>query len=240
MGRAPSHVTDICEIIHVLHLGTPAISSGVHQLPTMAVPVNPEFVRLAQTLPKRLLNFFRKYPPPALTSTAANWKPPKAPQTTPPEKIVVASTTSSADPNVPAEESGAAEESTTTYYNPFLPRKNFKTGKWYGPVYGLRKQADIVKLAQKHGVVNLLPYTIKLPEVRLKRRLEGGLRVKGTGVGEKVKGKIWERTLKGRLEQRKQAMLDMPRLVQEWKQVRGYGLGCSTESVTDNLVERAW
>jgi large subunit ribosomal protein L25 len=196
------------------------------------LPQRPEFtqdhkdqhlIHLAQTLPPRLLNFFRKYPPPALMSQNKNWKPPTAPPTTP-EDTVVASTTSSADPNAPAAESVALEQQVPNYHNPFLPRKNFKTGKWYGPVYGLRKQADLVKLAQKHGVLNLLPYSIKLPEVRLKRRLEGGLRVKGTGVGQKVKGKMWERTLKGRLEKRKQAMLDMPRLVQEWKQ-KGHGRG---------------
>jgi large subunit ribosomal protein L25 len=189
----------------------------------MAAPSNQEFIRLAQTLPKQLLNFFRKYPPPALTSTTSNWKPPTTPPAQP-EKAIVASDTASTAPNASAV--GAESQPAPSYHNPFLPRKNFKTGKWYGPVYGLRKQADLVKLAQKHGVVNLLPYTIKLPEVRLRRRLEGGLRVKGTGVGEKVKGKMWERTLKGRLEKRKQAMLDMPRLIQEWKQECPHSLHC--------------
>lgn len=43
--------------------------------------------------------------------------------------------------------------------------------------------------------------------------------VKGTGVGQKVKGKVWERTLKGRLGARREAMLGMDNLIQEWKQV---------------------
>jgi hypothetical protein len=47
--------------------------------------------------------------------------------------------------------------------------------------------------------------------------------VKGTGEGQKVKGKLWERTLKGRLEMRRQAMLNMPAMIQEWKQVCGFG-----------------
>lgn len=45
---------------------------------------------------------------------------------------------------------------------------------------------------------SLLPFTVKGTEEKLRKRLEGGLRVKGTGVGERVKGKIEERTLKSR------------------------------------------
>jgi large subunit ribosomal protein L25 len=65
-------------------------------------------------------------------------------------------------------------------------------------VFSLRRQADLVKLARKYGVEELLPYTVKGTEVRLQRRIENGLRVKGTGVGQRVKGKELERTLKGR------------------------------------------
>lgn len=55
-----------------------------------------------------------------------------------------------------------------------------------------------MKLARRHGVESLLPFTVKGTEEKLKKRLEMGLRVKGTGVGERVKGKIEERTLKSR------------------------------------------
>jgi len=50
------------------------------------------------------------------------------------------------------------------------------------------------------------------------------LRVKGTGVGQKVKGKLWERTLKGRLDDRRKAMEGMAELIKNWKQ-RGHGRG---------------
>ena len=76
-----------------------------------------------------------------------------------------------------------------------------------------------MKMARENGVEQLLPYTVKGTEERLRRRQEQGLRVKGTGVGQKVKGKIWERTMRTRLETRRQAMLGMPKLVQQWKQV---------------------
>jgi large subunit ribosomal protein L25 len=65
-------------------------------------------------------------------------------------------------------------------------------------VFSLRRQAELVKLARKHGVEELLPYTVKGTEEKLRRREERGLRVKGTGIGQKVKGKEWERTLKQR------------------------------------------
>ncbi|KAF2797805.1 hypothetical protein K505DRAFT_297676 [Melanomma pulvis-pyrius CBS 109.77] len=189
-------------------------------------------ITLAKSLPPRLIRFFAKYPPPALLPN----KP--AAISIPTTSPIVASTTSSSNPNAPALESATTtttSDSTTPtavspavpelpYHNPFQPRKNFTTGKWWGPVYGLRKQADLVKLASKHGVVDLLPHTIKKPGEKEKRRIERGLRVKGTGVGERVKGKKWERTLKGRLEERKQAMLNMPALIQEWKQ-KGHGRG---------------
>lgn len=55
-----------------------------------------------------------------------------------------------------------------------------------------------MKLARQHGVEDLLPYTVKGTEERLRKRAENGLRVKGTGVGQRVKGKESERTLKGR------------------------------------------
>ncbi|KAF2658245.1 hypothetical protein K491DRAFT_690209 [Lophiostoma macrostomum CBS 122681] len=115
-----------------------------------------------------------------------------------------------------------------TYANPFLPTKNHITGKYWGPRYGLRQQADLVKLAIAHDVVDLLPYTKKKPEVKLARKMEvaAGLArgVKGTGAGDRVKGKGWERTMKGRLEKRRVAMEGMDALIQEWKQ-KGHGRG---------------
>lgn len=55
-----------------------------------------------------------------------------------------------------------------------------------------------MKLARQNGVEELLPFSVKSTEERLRKRAENGLRVKGTGVGQRVKGKESERTLKGR------------------------------------------
>ena len=43
-----------------------------------------------------------------------------------------------------------------------------------------------------------MPFSVKSPAERLRRREENGLRVKGTGVGQRVKGKEDERQLKAR------------------------------------------
>lgn len=79
--------------------------------------------------------------------------------------------------------------------NPFRPKRHPATGRWHNPVYSARRQADLVKLARAHGVEELLPHTEKKTEVRLARKVEFGSRVKGTGVGQKVKGRIHERQL---------------------------------------------
>ena len=50
--------------------------------------------------------------------------------------------------------------------------------------------------------------------------MEKGLRVKGTGEGQKVKGHKWERTMNATLEKRRKAMEEMPEMIRLWKQVR--------------------
>lgn len=175
--------------------------------------INPEHVRLARSLPPRLLNFFKRYPP-ALEPTT--------------QSTTLASNTSSSDANANTPTSVASEsaipESSLQPTNPFMPFKNPVTQRWQPAAYSLRKQSEIIKLATKHNVVSLLPYTHKLPDEVARRRAEHGLRVKGTGVGQKVKGKMWERTLKGRLADRQKAMEAMPEMIRHWKE-RGHGRG---------------
>jgi large subunit ribosomal protein L25 len=199
----------------------------------------PQTIELARTLPPRLLRFFQRYPPPQLFPTITSQiaaTPADTPST--PTTLSTPSTPSPAPPaDTPAPEPTAHPDD-LPFPNPFQPTKNFTTGRWHGPVYGLRKQADLVKLASSHGVVDLLPWTIKKPGEKEARRIERGLGVKGTGEGQRVKGKLWERTLKGRLEMRRQAMLDMPRLIQEWKQV---SCMCACERECANPgTERSW
>ena len=117
----------------------------------------------------------------------------------------------------------AAARHTATKINPFMPWRNPNTGSWHQAHYGLRRQAEMFKLAQKHGVLDLMPVSPKHPKVKEKKRLEG-VKVKGTGVGQRVKGHKWERTLGVRIIERRKAMADMPALIKQWQQA-GHGRG---------------
>ncbi|CBF85267.1 hypothetical protein AN1636.2 [Aspergillus nidulans FGSC A4] len=187
---------------------------------------------LIAKLPTRLRNFFARYPPQHYSAAAA---PPPDPTTTPPPASETGALPSPYTPNRDAKgherpdpsaisPSRALLWSNPDYPNPFLPRKNFRTGKWIGPRYGLRQQADLVKLAIKYNVEALLPPGKKSTEYKETRRAERGLQVKGTGIGQKVKGHKWERTMEGRLEDRRKAMMEMPEMIRLWKQ-RGHGRG---------------
>jgi large subunit ribosomal protein L25 len=145
-------------------------------------------IQLAKALPPRLQYFLKKWPTPAVLGLAKALTPTESPSTDstiPPD--------SQSNAFIPHGVQGAFPTS------PFDAFKHPVTGKWHPPAYSLRRQAELVKLAQQHGVEDLLPYSIKGSAEKQRRREEHGLRVKGTGVGQKVKGKEWERTLKGRL-----------------------------------------
>ncbi|RAL63137.1 hypothetical protein DID88_004219 [Monilinia fructigena] len=167
-----------------------------------------QYVKLAQSLPPQLQRFFARYPPPTIL-----------PQTN------TVNTTSDATGSATEEALNTAiHPAVTEATSPFKPHKHPITGKWHDPVFSLRRQADLCKLARQHGVEELLPLSVKSTEEKLRRRMENGLRVKGTGVGQRVKGKESERTLKSRLEKRRKAMLEMPQMIQTWKE-RGHGRG---------------
>lgn len=72
----------------------------------------------------------------------------------------------------------------------------------------------------------LMPMSPKHPEVRVQKALDRALRAAKTGLlpisGKKAKGKLWERTLRGRMEVRRKAMEGMPALIKRWKEA-SYG-----------------
>lgn len=119
--------------------------------------------------------------------------------------------------------------------NPFLPQPSPNGKKWRSPKYGLRQQADLIKMAKKYGVEQLLPTSRKSTIFKETRLAERGLAIKGTGIGQKVKGHKWERTMETRLEERKKAMMEMPELIRQWKQVSF----CIPFSFTEILFEDA-
>src|SRR5437667_6430189 len=178
---------------------------------------------LTDALPIRLRNFFARYPPqfysayslpkPSPPTDAAIPQPASSPYT--PSRISRPPPPDSA-PYSPSE---ALLRSHPAHPNPFLPYKNPETGRWRAAAISLRRQNELVKLAVKHGVEALLPPGRKSTEYGDVKLVEKGLRIRGTGVGQKVKGHKWERTMKTRLEERTKAMLGMPEMIRLWKQV---------------------
>ncbi|RMZ80683.1 hypothetical protein DV738_g2725, partial [Chaetothyriales sp. CBS 135597] len=129
-----------------------------------------------------------------------------------------------ADPNALASSSSPQQKFPP---NPFLPIKT--SGKrWLSPRIGLRRQAELFKLAKKSGVEALLPVSRKSTEFKQQRLLLHGLRIRGTGEGQKVKGHKWERQHDDKMEERYKAIVNMPALVREW-QARGHGRGFKKE-----------
>ncbi|KAI5285572.1 hypothetical protein KEM54_000465 [Ascosphaera aggregata] len=190
---------------------------------------------IVDQLPRRLLNFFARYPPEIYSAKAI-------PKLEPPANAIIPEpapnpyTANRAremkerareerarknDPNVTVWSSSEALLRTNPEHpNPFLPWKNPETNRWRGPVVSLRRQAELVKIAAKYNVEELLPPGMKSSEYKMTKAIEKGLRVRGTGVNQRVKGHKWERTLQERLDKRKQAILHMPELIRQWKQVR--------------------
>lgn len=192
-------------------------------------------VTQAAPVPQRLLNFFARYPPNiySVKYTGAPYPLVRTASRLPELRPSVsgsndassmpAPSDTTSDPTEPRIESTLttpSSQASTAPPNPFLPWKNPETGRWRGAVIGLRRQAELVKLAKKHGVEALLPPGRKSTEFKEQRLLEKGLRVKGTGEGQKVKGHKWERTMNATLEKRRKAMEEMPEMIRLWKQVR--------------------
>ncbi|KAL9620814.1 MAG: hypothetical protein Q9160_004714 [Pyrenula sp. 1 TL-2023] len=178
-------------------------------------------------LPPRLLNFFARYPPKSYSAkfaypprSALDLSHPPPPPPPPPPT----SNTSSSDPNASMTEplipsSSLSQTAPPTHPNPFLPYRSPTTQRWRGPMISLRRQADLVKLAKAHHIEELLPPGRKSTAFKEARVLELGLRVRGTGEGQRVKGHKWERTIEAKLEARRSAMEGMPEMIRRWKQV---------------------
>jgi large subunit ribosomal protein L25 len=167
-------------------------------------------VDLVKALPPRLTRFFRRFPPRITENTIE-------PSTT------IAKIAADGTEKQVAEQNNrsilASHPISDPNFNPFLPWKNPATGRWRGAMYGLRKQADLCKIARNYGVEELLPWSRKKSGVKQARREILGVRVRGTGVGQKVKGHIWERQMISKMEKRRDAMMKMPDMIKEWKTV---------------------
>lgn len=161
-------------------------------------------------LPPRLTRFFTKFPPKVTVQSAI--PQPNAPPLGTLEGAKVGASKRALQQRL------AHHPISDPNHNPFLPWKNPITGRWRGAMYGLRKQAELCKIARQYGVENLLPWSRKNSNVREARK-HLGLRVRGTGVGQQVKGHTWERGMISKMEERRKAMESMPEMIKQWKLV---------------------
>ncbi|KIM42145.1 hypothetical protein M413DRAFT_42864, partial [Hebeloma cylindrosporum] len=105
--------------------------------------------------------------------------------------------------------------------NPFVPKKNAKTGRWHEPKFSLRRQADLVKKAHLSDTMNLIPPGPKKAafELRMRRKVPGaelGIRLYA-GKKRMFKGHLWERQQAKRIRKRSILMRDMAARVARYK-----------------------
>ena len=141
--------------------------------------------KLVALLPPKLLNFFIKFPPrdPALRTIYSAKD----------NAIVIAKRLHDFKPVT--REFHKPQTGTTygtngqplstvymPYQNPFKISRDPRSGRVHGPRYSLRRQADIIKLAMRFGVAELLPPSAKMTKLMVgkKRPMMGTIRPKGT------------------------------------------------------------
>ncbi|ORY87589.1 hypothetical protein BCR37DRAFT_1659 [Protomyces lactucae-debilis] len=125
-------------------------------------------------LPRPLLNFFKAHPPASSTSWSSK---PSA------DKITQTASTESASP--------AARPRA----NPFQPSKNTYTLRFNEPRYSIRRQQDLLKLAQQYQIAHLLPETMKQARIAKALAKSKTLDVEGNKVKTPMRGLVkWKGT----------------------------------------------
>jgi large subunit ribosomal protein L25 len=141
--------------------------------------------RLVSLLPPRLVNFFIRYPPrnPVVRTI---YSPDDGShkiarllhdfESVPESLYKPTFTTTHSSTGEPV------ETAILPFQNPFKPVRDARSGRFHGPRYSLRQQADIIKLAMRYGVAELLPPSDKMDKLMYgkKRPMQGTLRPKRT------------------------------------------------------------
>jgi large subunit ribosomal protein L25 len=141
--------------------------------------------RLVSLLPPKLLNFFIRYPPRNPAYRTLYSKEDKS--------LLIARNLHDFLPIPPTLYTPTVTTTPTShgtpkptiylpFQNPFKPTRDPRSGKVHGPRYSLRRQADIIKLAIRFGVAELLPPCAKMNKLLYgkKRPMAGTLHPKGT------------------------------------------------------------
>lgn len=165
--------------------------------------------RLVSLLPTRLLNFFIRYPPrnPSVrTIYSQDDKSISIAQKLHDFESIPASLHS---PVITETHNSSGKPVPTVllpFQNPFKPHRDPRTGKLHGPRYSLRRQADLIKLAIRFGVADLLP-----PSAKMNKLLYGKSRPMAGTI--KPKGTYEERTRKQYVERKQKSLEDSLRVV---------------------------
>jgi large subunit ribosomal protein L25 len=92
-----------------------------------------QYVKLAQSLPPRLLRFFARYPPQAILPQSQSGLSSSSEPTS-----TITSASDSTASQLPQGQDGL------TVPSPFRSQKHPVTGRWHDPVFSLRRQAELV------------------------------------------------------------------------------------------------
>jgi hypothetical protein len=165
--------------------------------------------RLVSILPPKLLSFFTRYPPrnPSLRTLYSQED----------KSVLIAkrlhdfqSVPTNLHQPVTTDSQLPSGKSVATVYlpfqNPFKPSRDPRSGNFHAPKYSLRRQADLIKLALRFGVAELLPPSEKGNKLLYgrKRPMVGTIRPKGT---------YEERTRSIYVEKKRKALEDSLRVV---------------------------
>jgi large subunit ribosomal protein L25 len=172
--------------------------------------------RLISILPPKLINFFIRYPPrnPSLRTIYSKED----------KSLLIARnlhdflpvTPDLHTPTTGITHLSSGKPISTVFLplqNPFKPSRDPRSGKFHGPRYSLRRQADIIKLAMRFGVAELLPPCAKMNRLLYGKRrpMVGTLYPKGT---------YEERTRAQYTEKKQESLEEALRIVAMRKMVR--------------------
>jgi large subunit ribosomal protein L25 len=171
--------------------------------------------RLVSLLPPKLLTFFTRYPPrdPSLRTLYSKEDKSLLIAKRLHDFLPVPSELHNPIPSITHNSTGKPVSTVfIPFQNPFKPSRDPRTGKFHGPRYSLRRQADLIKLALRFGVADLLPPSEKMDRLLYgkKRPMAGTLQPKGTRE---------ERTRREYVEKKRESLEEALRVVAMRKMV---------------------
>lgn len=153
--------------------------------------------RLISILPPKLIKFFTRYPPRNPSLRTIYSKEDKSVLIARKLHDFLPVTPDLHTPTTGTTHTSSGKPVSTVFLpflNPFKPSRDPRSGNFHGPRYSLRRQADIIKLAMRFGVAELLPPSAKMNRLLYgkKRPMAGTIYPKGT-YEERTRGQYTEK-----------------------------------------------